>query len=331
MADLAVTFPALLFVLAVQHRRIDTEALRCLAIAGAPLKVLARSADLPMWTRKLPPEAFGRLLTHLPRHETYARQIANHLPKRARQASRWLDNVSRACEYGDEAFAVWVARKHGTDRLHDFGMRQLALWAWFSVRPHLDRHGLLERRWSPEIEKFTARKASLAWRDRMSLHVTIGDAAIEPLWLEAKIVDGFDFVPLLSAKAIHDEARHMDNCVRSYGPDIATNEERLWSMRRDGKRVATLSVGIHGDLGLLTITQIKGPKNVNVPREVAIAAKRWIDSTDIIALEIIPKNWNDLMPPVKAWVEFFKPYWMERRRIPLWLPLVPRRSSLSLH
>ncbi len=329
LADLAISFPALLFMLSIPHKGLDGEALRRLVIAGAPLKSLARQAGLPNWTRKLPPETFEQPLTHLPQHETYSRQIANHLPKKSRFAARWLSNVIMACEYGDEAFAVWVAREYGTERLHGQAMRPLALWAWFSTRPNLLGHRLLDRPWSPEIEKSAARRAASEWRDRMRLHVTIADAMCEPLWLKAGVVDGIDFVPLLSAQDIYEEAKAMDNCVRCYGVDIATNAQRLWSLRRDGKRLATLSVGNDSDLNLLTITEIKGPKNEKVTRNVAIAAKRWIDSTDVTAIEVKSRNWDEFLPNPKNWAALFKPYWMEKRHIPDWLPLAPKTFTLG--
>ncbi len=327
--DLAFSFPALLFLLSVPHKGIDTAVLQNLVIAGVPLKSLARHAGLPWWTRKLPPESFGRPLLHLPRQSIYAQQIVNHLPRRSRLAGRWLNNVMSACEYGDEAFAVWLARECGQERFYGSSLQQLALWAWFSARPNLLGYTLVDRPWRPEVKRLAARKAAREWRNRMCLHVTIGDAVLEPLWLEAKSVHGFDFVPLLSASAIHEEAQSMENCVRSYGSDIATNSERLWSMRRDGGRVATLSVGNHHDLDLLTITEIKGPKNARVSRDVAVAAKRWIDSIDVTTIEIGRKHRDDVLPSTGAWVQLFKPYWMEKRRIPSWLPLVPTAAVLG--
>ena len=329
LADLAVSFPALLFMLSVPHKGVDAAALQRLVMVGVPLKALAKLATLPLWMRKLPPEAFGQPLVHLPRHETYARQIGNFVPRKSRHVERWLNNVMLACEFGDEAFAVWVAREFQAERLYPPSMRHHALWAWFSARPGLVGHGLVKRPWTPQIGKLAARNAMADWLSRLRLHVTIADAVHEPLWLEPKTVDGFDFVPLLSANSIHEEAQAMENCVRSYGSDIATNAQRLWSMRRDGKRHATLSVGNNQDLGLLTITEIKGPKNERVPRDVAVAAKRWIDSVDVTKIEISPKNWDDFLPNPKAWACLFKPYWLEKQHIPHWLPLAPKAFTLG--
>jgi hypothetical protein len=54
LADLAVTFPGLLFALAV--RGVDVEQARAHVVAGRPLRDAAEAARVPMWLRKLPPD-----------------------------------------------------------------------------------------------------------------------------------------------------------------------------------------------------------------------------------------------------------------------------------
>jgi hypothetical protein len=275
-ADLAVSFPALLFVAAVPHKGRDGAALREMIIAGHALKVIARVAHLPMWARRLQPEAFAQTIGSLPNSEVYARQIANHLPRRSKHAAKWLDRVSKATMFGDEAFAVWVARElsppHWTC---DVDLKRLALWAWFSLRTDSYGHQFATKPWRPQTRRNAANRAARDFIARICLHVTIADAAVKPLWIANQSQDGYEFLPLLCANDLHEEADAMENCVASYGRDIADDEQRLWSMRKDGKRVATLSVGFDYDLELLCITQIKGRNNSQVPRPVAVAAQRW--------------------------------------------------------
>jgi hypothetical protein len=329
LADLALSFPALLFVIAVQHPHINRHELKQGVINGQALKTLAAKANLPLWTRKLPPEAFSTVIGSLPSQAIYARQIVNHLPRRSRHAAHWLQNVMNATTYGDESFAVWIARECAKDFEHRPSLRKLALWAWFSLRPDLQGYQFVTKPWRPQMKLKAAREAANEWHSRMCLHVTISDAILEPLWLTEKSVDGFDFVSLLTANEIHEEARIMENCIRSYGTDIALNQQRLWSMRSHGKRVATLSVGPDYDLGLLIITQIKAPKNEKVTRDIAIAAMRWFNSHDILSIEVKQKEWDSLQPNRQSWVTLFKPYWQEKRKIPTWLPLVPKEKSLQ--
>src|SRR5688572_18970300 len=62
LGDLAASFPALLFALAAPRRGFRPEGVIARAIEGAPLKTLAELAAVPLWLRKLPPEAFTRPL-----------------------------------------------------------------------------------------------------------------------------------------------------------------------------------------------------------------------------------------------------------------------------
>jgi hypothetical protein len=323
LADLALTFPAMLFVMSVPHRSVDPAKLKPLVTAGAPLKLVSKQACLPQWTRKLPPEAFAQPLTHLPQLPTAALQIVNHMPKRARLTARWLQNVVEATNLGDDSFAVWVAREFGTENYATHTLRKMALWAWFSVRPNTAAHKFVVRPWRPEIKRKAAFEASNEFFSRLKLHILIADAVLESLWIDPQVIDGFSFLPLLTAADIHHEARIMANCIRSYGADIAQNQQRLWSVRREGKSIATLSIGRDYDLGLLTITQIKGPKNSKVSRDVAVAAYRWFQTADVLAIDIKEKEWDELVPNPKAWASVFKPYWREKRRIPAWLPIAP--------
>jgi hypothetical protein len=105
LADLALSFPALLFVIAVKHPGIDADALRQRVIAGQSLKALARAAGLPMWLRKLKPQAFEGLLVHVPQGDLVSRQIANFIPRKSKHHARWLWRVSHACRWGHEGFA----------------------------------------------------------------------------------------------------------------------------------------------------------------------------------------------------------------------------------
>jgi hypothetical protein len=93
VAELAISFPALLFALAVPRSGFEPTPIIGAIIAGAPLRDLALQVGLPMWSRKLMPEAFERPLDALPNGDVVARQIANHLPRSPKLAPRWLRAV----------------------------------------------------------------------------------------------------------------------------------------------------------------------------------------------------------------------------------------------
>jgi hypothetical protein len=72
--------------------------------------------------------------------------------------------------------------------------------------------------------------------------------------------------------------------------------------------------------------ELKGPANAEAPKEIWVAARRWLAQHDLAA--IAPSCIASGGPPLDraAWIALWRPYWLERRRIPSWLPLAPSRS-----
>lgn len=72
LADLAVTFPGLLFALAVPRCGSSVAHAIDLAIRGVPLKTLADVTGIPLWLRRIPPEAFETPVGDLPDGELFS-------------------------------------------------------------------------------------------------------------------------------------------------------------------------------------------------------------------------------------------------------------------
>src|SRR3954466_4218242 len=66
IADLAASFPGLLFALAVPRSGLDPALALTLVADGRALAEVAAAAGVPMWLRKLSPDAFARPIPRLP-------------------------------------------------------------------------------------------------------------------------------------------------------------------------------------------------------------------------------------------------------------------------
>jgi hypothetical protein len=75
-------------------------------------------------------------------------------------------------------------------------------------------------------------------------------------------------VPLRSADDLSDEAFAMKSCVLSYVHEIAHNQSRLWSIRKDGARIATAELAFHDDDSMPSVIQLKVVGNKPAPAEV---------------------------------------------------------------
>jgi hypothetical protein len=331
IADLAASFPALLFALAAPRPGLDPAPALARVIDGVALAEAAAVADLPLWLRKLPPEAFARPIPRLPDGELFRRQIANHLPRSPKLAPTWLQTVADVAELAHEPAAVWIAREINREprRMNPARLRLISLWSWFSTQQATFGNELIDRRWTPDMRIGAALEAADDWRMMIALHVNLGPQPIGDMWLQAGRVAGYDFQPLTSTAAIAEEAKAMRNCLNTYGYNLAHNRSRLWSVRRNGERIATLKVACRFRDPLPSIVELERAGNTDAPRELWWAARQWLHMHDLSQIDMDTRKWGTAPLDRATWLSLWRPYWLNKRRIPDWLPLAPSRGALN--
>lgn len=320
--DLAQVFPGAMYALAA---RIGPAARRRKAIAlveeGAQLKDVARLLELPLWLRRLPPEAFSKHIPQLPNSEMFARRVVNQLPARPAESALWLDAVAFGTLACNEYFALWLAGQplfaDGGDAKRLFAI--LAAYAWYSSADGARAHNLIVVSWRPEMAFDTAICAAKSWFNRMRLVLQLRTGTIEDSWLAPGEANGLSFVPLLEQSDILAEAHAMQNCADQYSDRLARDKCRLFSVRRRGARVATLEIGPHQrETGVLAITQLKARHNMPVSSDVWQAAYAWMAMQSEVRRQpalIIPERSLDQA----AWTELMAPYRLAKCGAP-WIP-----------
>jgi hypothetical protein len=331
LADLALSFPALLAALASPRSGFDPESTILRVIEGASLEQVASCASVPMWLRRLPPESLPMAIPELPDGMQFRREIGNYIPRLPKHVPAWLDGVAKAASWANDGFALWLARElRGKPTSNTISrLPLLSLWAWFSLRPETRAHSLLELPWVPSVRFAKAMEAAQEWRAEVRLHLNLAGQPIDDVWLVPAIVDGYEFVPLRSSHEIAEEAKALRNCLRDYGYDLAHNRSRLWSVRRNGTRVAALEIALRGRDPLIEIYELKGPANKVAGREVWWAAYRWLHAHDLPRLDTRPLKWDAVSLDRATWIALWRPYWIAKRRIPKWLPLTPSRDAID--
>ena len=308
LADLALSFPALLFALAVPRHGFEPDMVIKQVQAGASIKNMGRLTGLPWWSRRLRPEAFQDKLERLPDGEPAARQIVNHLPRSTKLAPKWLAAVSSITKWGTPDAAIWIAREmlRSSKAVNVKRLHLISLYAWYSGRPDTLGASLIRNCWRPSMSFATALRHAGDWLESLALYAQLGDQAIDDVWLSRASVDGFEFVPLCTADEIRAEALAMQNCVRTLGDGISCNCYRLWSVRCGGTRVATLSVGYRYCDPLLQIAELKGPKNQNINRDVWWSACRWLHSHSLAEIMPFAARYGSVPPNRKAWIALWR-------------------------
>lgn len=329
--DLGVTFPGALYALASRsggYRR-RQKALD-LVTSGAPLRDVAVVLDLPLWLRRLPPEAFEGPLIALPKTDIFARRIANHLPTSAENSAFWLKSVAFGARACDDYFALWLAQQAIFTEAGDpealFGL--LAAYAWFSSADLARSRSLIVIPWRPEMALDTAVCAAKSWFNRMRLVMQLRDGAIADPWLAPGDVRGYSFVPLLDQASILTEAHAMQNCADQYADRLIRDKCRLFSIRRRGTRVATLEIGPHPrEAGVLAISQLKARHNLPASAEIWQAAHTWMGTqTDLkrTAASAPPDRTFD----AAAWSQLMSSYRVQKDNAP-WIPETANKETFS--
>ncbi len=311
LADLVTVFPGLLYALATRR---GTTAARFQALllieSGAQLKVVARALDFPMWLRRLPPEAFVNLPPALPLSEGFGRRIATRIPKAPSESAFWLSSVLFAEQACHEPLALWLAEQSiFSDTGHaDKQFAVLAAYAWFSGAPETAASKLIVVPWRPEVAFDTALCAAKSWFNRVRLVLQLPSGALTDPWLKPGGAMGYTFDPLLDHGEILTEAQAMQNCADQYAERLVRDKCRLFSVKRNGQRVATLEVGPHQrEAGVLALNQLKARHNMAATNEVWQAAYAWLSGQNGLK-RIPPLSACDKAFDQKAWASLMQPY-----------------------
>ncbi len=340
LAELASSFPALFLALARPRARFDPRPVIAGVIVGAPLDELAAAAGVPLWLRRMKPQMLIAPLPRLPDSPFIRHRIVNHFPKHAKHAAWWFEAVSEAHVWAHDGFALWCAkamaggtrrrrpgRRRGSRPAALYRHRLLCLWAWHSSHDGGRASALIAVRWQPEMTLKAAWKHADDWRAAVELDLTLGSRAIGEVWLNCREMDGYDFVPLTGAAEIAAEAVAMQNCLRTYGDGLVHDRLRLWSVRRDGGRVATLCVSWLGYGPLPDIEELKLKGNRDAPAELWWTARKWLNGHDLVALAKTDQKWDCVAFDRAAWQAMWKPYWLAKQGFPAWLPLANGRKA----
>lgn len=322
LADLAIVFPGAMYTLAARRCSSETrDAAIALVEDGAPLRAVARTLDLPLWLRRLPPEAFEDAVGPVPSSENFTRRIATRMPASPSHCALWLRSVAFGARACNEDFALWLADQpiYAEVGIPEKMFGVLAAYAWHSRATQTRPHSLIVVPWRPEIAFDTALCAAKSWLNRMRLTLQLGPGAITDPWLSGGLVRGYTFVPLLDRTEILAEARAMQNCADQYAERLANDRCRLFSIRRERQHVATLEVGPHArEAGMLAITQLKGRHNLAAPLDVWQAAYAWLAAQS--GLRRLPtRSSPERQFDNDAWGQLMAPYRKRTGGAP-WLP-----------
>jgi hypothetical protein len=233
-----------------------------------------------------------------------ASALAQSIPKTLDQQRNWLEALARWRLHtgrrfnNGELLLGWAAANLGDARYRRY-IGDIADFAGSNFRT-------FNPRWTLEH----AKAASDRWHAAVALR-PFGFAAMAPDWekpidyaplpsqLEA---EGFTFHALQTRHDIYIEGELMHHCVRTYADRVAAGHSRLYSVRLNGQRVATLELWQAGRFAPVPTryeqAQLKGPCNARVPKEVAAAVAVFVRrANDIVRSRLEQSPAPRMLPP----------------------------------
>ena len=111
-------------------------------------------------------------------------------------------------------------------------------------------HRFIGRKWTPQLPYARAVQLTEQWYKAMVLLVDPASAGPWTLWLpDAKNVQGYEFVPLLSLEDVVADALAMSNCLVDFARAIhranfSSHDRYAWLTQRSQTEHATASPGM---------------------------------------------------------------------------------------
>ena len=343
LTDLALSFPALLFRLALGKRgqvgdpewEQSRERAIAMVISGAKLKAVAAEAGVPMWMRHVPHVGLREPFGDMPDGFLVRRHFGQHIPDPELWPSAWVASIDWAHAVCDETFACWVARHYPMPTKQNrlswdrSDLTALALYAWYSANDPVHLFG--QKRWHPRLGVYAACDGADAWLGTAITQVWMA-GKVPKLWHRPSQTGRYAIVPVNTALDLNAEAEAMRHCVRDFADDIMGCRSQIWSVRDgaiDGPRVATVEIGRESEQeGPLVVSQVYGPENRHVEQGVLDAVYRWFLDGREHAFHA--SRFAKAYPCMEAWKAFASSYWRAKSTAGGDCDVLPRRMKIEV-
>jgi hypothetical protein len=284
LADLAESFPALLFALTSGNGSASKRAAAIEAIlAGESLQHTADILGLAWWTRKPPASAFREPLPPFPIDADFSRRMASLVPDGVNTCALWLTAVCEAVPAGGRQYALWTAR-HGValvGTLSEAQRQAFHAWVWMGWHPGTSGHALVRRPWASDLGIKKVMEEFGAFLGRVALADALGDGKIGGVISDLH-VHGLTFRPLRSAFDYINAAAALDNCLEQYADRLHRGTCAVATISDGPNIIGCVEIGPHPtESAMPAIVQLRVAKNKRASAALWSAAYAWLAACDM--------------------------------------------------
>jgi hypothetical protein len=240
---------------------------------GARLRDVAAVLNIPMALRHIKPGVAHLATEVFCQHP----EFLNFLPATTHEQRIWLLVVNWAFNKVNPDFGRWAAR-HVPEipgrREQEVGSFIRDLADWVSAKGPSRQFVIRPFRFSMSLNTVTTLSAE--WHEAVAAAMDGPAATFPPPWYAAAKIGDFDIVPIDNSAALYREGTAMHHCVGTFTDAVQSGSLYVYSVRRDGQRVATLAIERDPTSTKAQLGQLRGPCNVLPPKAVTSAVRRWL-------------------------------------------------------
>jgi PcfJ-like protein len=239
---------------------------------GARLRDVAAVMRVPMALRHVKPGA-----AHLawPCHN--AEWVTSRMPDSLPRMRTWLRAVCYAEREGGSDFAEWTAAHAlqipGRGARIALSLSDIVDWVRASRRDG-NGHQFIVRPFTPTMSLRTVTKLSAEWHEAVASNLTGPQHTFPAPWFPAATVNGVEIIPIDNSADLYREGASMHHCIGTYCEAVKSGRYYVYSIRRDGERVASAGLVLLG--ARAELHELRGPCNAPAPKQITATVERWL-------------------------------------------------------
>jgi len=241
---------------------------------GARLRDVAAVMGVPMVLRRVKPGA-----AHLAAPCHAPERIISLMPDSLPRMRIWLRAVCTACLRAGSDFAEWTA-KHASqipcgseNELVSF-LNDIADWVQASHSN--DGRQFVVRLFKPTMSLRTVTKLSAEWHEAVASNLTGPQHTFPAPWFSAATINGVEIIPIDNSADLYREGAFMHNCIGTYADKVRGGRYCVYSIRRNGERVASAGLVLRN--ARAELDQLRGPCNAPTPKQITATVERWLQT-----------------------------------------------------
>lgn len=279
--DLLFSFPGAAYAIAIGGPAAEARARAVAAVkSGAPLAAVAEALELPLWYRRLPPEAFLGPVEAPAAGPEFARYVVNVTPKAPAAVAPWLSAIILASRAAGPQVAAWLAKQEIWAERPDLARAAtpaVAAYAWHAQNETTHGRRFMSCRWTKGMSFRGAAAEARFWLERSVLHFCAEDPVASGSWTRPQRVSGFVIAPLTTAAELELEGKRMRNCIATYDHFMERGGCLLFAVRRGQQSVGSLELRpCPAKPGAARVAQLEGPGNSPASGRVQEAVAKWL-------------------------------------------------------